>query len=192
MLSQCILILLIILLAYFAFKDTKVGDMVEKRGNQLLSYVMPNAQKKADSEKSYDEVADDKLGENQEYFAVCKDQGDVNKVLDCVCGDSEPSFAKWDYGNPNMSWSDYAASQAIDDKTVVNHLTFVRDRRGLGPEGEFITGRTWSPDSHDSYDPIPWVGIRGRPEYVQQCNPTQVPDIDTNLYKGHRPYCFRT
>ena len=27
-----------------------------------------------------------------------------------------------------------------------------------------------------------------RPQYVQQCNPTQVPDIDTNLYKGRRPY----
>lgn len=142
---------------------------------------------------NYEKAAQEKLRENTEYFAVCGSGNQASEVLDCVCGDQpDVSFAKFDYGAPNMDYKEYVGSQAVDDKVIENHLQFVRDRKGLGPEGEFITGRTYSPDSHDSYDPTPWMGIRGRPQYVQQCNPTQVPDVDTNLYKGHRPYCFWT
>lgn len=142
---------------------------------------------------NYEQAAQQKLRENTEYFSACGEDNAASQVLDCVCGDKpDVSFAKFDYGAANMDYKEYVASQAVDDKVVENHLQFVRDRKGLGPEGEFITGRTYSPDSHDSYDPVPWVGIRGRPQAVEQCNPTQVPDLDTNLFKGHRPYCFWT
>jgi len=142
---------------------------------------------------NYEQAAQQKLRENSEYFSACGEDNAASQVLDCVCGDKpDVSFAKFDYGAPDMDYKEYVASQAVDDKVVENHLQFVRDRKGLGPEGEFITGRTYSPDSHDSYDPVPWVGIRGRPQAVEQCNPTQVPDLDTNLFKGHRPYCFWT
>lgn len=153
----------------------------------------PKARAKSDKQ-SHEKEIDDKLKENQEWFSVCGGDSNVSKqMMDCVCGDDpDVNFAKFDYGAPNMDYKDYVASQAIDDKVIENHAQFVRDRKGLGPEGEFITGRTYSPDSHDSYDPIPWIGIRGRPQYVQQCNPTQVPDVDTNLYKGNRPFCFWT
>lgn len=138
---------------------------------------------------SYEKHADNQMSENQEYFSVCGN-GDL-QLTGCE-NNTDSSFAKFDYGAANMDYKDYVASQSVDNKVIENHLQFVRDRKGLGPEGEFITGRTYSPDSHDSYDPIPWAGIRGRPRYVQQCNPTQVPDVDTNLYKGNRPYCFWT
>lgn len=140
-------------------------------------------------DSSYEGMAQRGLKENQEYFTTCGGADDVKKALDCVCGDTDQAFAKFDYGAENMDYKDYVASQAVDDKVIENHLQFVRDRKGLGPEATFVTGRVFSPDSHDSYDPIPWVGLN-RPQYVQQCNPTQVPDIDTNLYKGRRPYCF--
>lgn len=142
---------------------------------------------------SYEKMTNECMKENLEYFSVCSGKDETAQVLDCVCGDNpNVNFAKWDYGAPGYSYQDYVSSQGVDSKVLQNHLQFVRDRKGLGPEGELITGRTYSPDSHDSYDPIPWVGIRGRPQYVQQCNPTQVPDTDTNLYKGNRPYCFWT
>ena len=142
---------------------------------------------------SYDEKIAGSLAGNSEYFSVGCSADNVSKVLDCVCEGDEPgAFAKFDYGAPNMSYKDFVASQAVDDQVIENHMQYVRDRRGLGPEGEFITGRTYSPDSHDSYDPIPWQGIRGRPQGVAQCNPTQVPDVDTNLFKGNRPYCLWT
>lgn len=141
--------------------------------------------------KSYDKMAGNALAEQLEYFASCKDTDETSKALDCVCGDNEKfSFAENDYGAPGMDYKAYVTSQAVDDKVIKNHLAYVEERKGLGPEGEF-TGRTYSPDSHDSYDPIPWVGLR-RPQYVSQCNPTQVPDLDSNLYKGNRPFCFWT
>ncbi len=143
--------------------------------------------------KSYDKLAGEALGENYEYFATCGSQGANDKVLDAICSGEDTSLSqKWDYTGKGGSYGDFVTSWAVDDKVVENHLKFVRDRKGLGPEGEFVTGRTYSPDSHDSYDPIPWIGIRGRPQYVKQCNPTQVPDVDTNLYKGNRPFCFWT
>lgn len=150
---------------------------------------------KPKSKETYDNMANKALMENTEYFATCKDGGATQKVLDCVCDNNDPNnFATWEFGAPNMSYQDYVASQGVDSKVIENHLMFVRDRRGLGPEGEFITGRTYSPDSHDSYNYMPWVGIRpkGGASYIEMCNPTQVPDVDTNLFKGNRPYCFWT
>ena len=141
--------------------------------------------------RSYDNMARNAMNEQMEYFATCKDTDETSKALDCVCGDNEKfSFAENDYGAPGMDYKAYVTSQAVDDKVIKNHLAYVEERKGLGPEGEF-TGRTYSPDSHDSYDPIPWIGLR-RPQYVSQCNPTTIPDVDTNLYKGNRPFCFWT
>lgn len=142
--------------------------------------------------RNYDAAIGDHMRQNSEYFAVCGGDSSGELVASACGPNPSTSFAKFDYGAPNMDYKEYVASQAVDNKTIENHLEFVRDRKGLGPEGEFITGRTYSPDSHDSYDPVPWVGIRGRPQAVPQCNPTQVPDLDTNLFKGNRPYCFWT
>lgn len=148
--------------------------------------------KKNEGFKTYDEMAAGCLNENTEYFMAGGEMPDeAKKAMDCACGDSDGSFAKFDYGAKGLDYKEYVTSQAVDNKVIENHLQFVRDRKGLGPTGEFIQGRTYSPDSHDSYNPIPWVGLQ-RPQYVPVANPTQVPDVDYNLYKGRKPYCFWT
>lgn len=192
---NAVLIIIIFILIFWLYNSniekTKAQQQwlcMEKNTGQLKSVEMKESS--PGNSQSYEGMAKKAMKENAEYFAVCNDQGEVNKVLDCVCDANDPlNFAVWDYGAAGMSYQDYVASQAVDNKVITNHAQFVRDRKGLGPEGEFITGRTYSPDSHDSYDPIPWVGLQ-RPRYVQQCNPTQVPDVDTNLYKGNRAYCL--
>jgi len=125
--------------------------------------------------------------EQMEGFAVCNNPDETSRVLDCVCGD-DPStaFAEYDYGKPGLDYKAFVTSQAVDAAVIHNHLQFVH-----GPNGYYSTGRTYSPDSHESYDPIPWIGLR-RPEYVTQCNPTQVPDVDLDLYKRNRQFCFQT
>ena len=136
---------------------------------------------------SYDAQAYSKLAEN---FEVCGTATDSKSVADCVCGTEEGEFVKNDYGAPGLDYGSFVMSQAVDDQVIVNHANYIKNRKQFGTSGEF-TGRTYSPDSHDSYDPIAWQGLR-RPEYVNRCNPTQVPDIDTNLYKGNRSFCFKT
>lgn len=127
------------------------------------------------------------MAETLEHFSVCRDPNEIDKTLDCVCGDETTySYSENDYGAPGVDYKMFVTSQAVDDQVVKNHKDFV-----VANHGQFATGRTWSPDSHDSYDPIPWVGLR-RPEYVPVCNPTQVPDVDTNIYKGNRQFCFKT
>ena len=142
--------------------------------------------------RNYDSMSQDALNETCEFFQVCGEQDETAKVLNCVCEDGANGykFSQYDYGAPGLDYNAFVSSQGVDDQTLLNHMQFVKDRKGLGPLGEF-TGRTYSPDSNDSYDPIPWIGLR-RPEYVEQCNPTQVPDVDLNLYKGNRQFCFKT
>jgi hypothetical protein len=142
--------------------------------------------------RSYEKMGSNVVKESVEYFQVCGDKDETSKMLDCVCGgDDKFTFATNEYGAPGMDYKSFVTSQAVDDKVIANHIQYVQDRKALGPGGLETTGRTYSPDSHDSYDPIPWVGLR-RPEYVQQCNPTQVPDVNTNIYKGNRQFCFKT
>lgn len=189
-----LLIIIIFILIFWLYnanlEKTKAQQQwlcLEKNTGNLKQVEMSE---KKPEDSSYEGLANKALKENSEYFAVCNDGGEVNKVLDCVCDSNDPlNFAVWDYGAAGLSYQDYVASQAVDNKVITNHAQFVRDRKGLGPEGEFVTGRTWSPDSHDSYNYMPWQGLQ-RPRYVQQCNPTQVPDVDTNLFKGNRAYCI--
>lgn len=129
------------------------------------------------------------MAETMEYFQVCRDPDETSKALDCLCDDdSTVSFAENPYGFGDIqSFSEYVTTSAVDDDIIKNHQGYVESQLLVGG----FTGRTYSPDSHDSYDPIPWIGLR-RPDYVQQCNPTQVPDVDVNLYKSNRQFCFRT
>ncbi len=129
------------------------------------------------------------MAEAMEYFQVCRDPDETSKALDCLCDDdSTVSFAENPYGFGDIqSFSEYVTTSAVDDDIIKNHQGYVESQLLVGG----FTGRTYSPDSHDSYDPIPWIGLR-RPDFVQQCNPTQVPDVDVNLYKSNRQFCFRT
>lgn len=110
---------------------------------------------------------------NQEYFDSCQ----LPQEPDEECT-SDLSYANSLYGGNGRSYKDWVKSQAIDSTVVSNHDEYIKDQMKNGN----MVGRTWSPDSHDSVDPIPWVGIRGRPQAVPICNPTQVPDVDMSWY----------
>lgn len=115
-----------------------------------------------------------------------------NFALGSSCPEAEQiDFAVNEYGAPGLDYNAWVSSQAVDDQVIKNHVDFVSNIRGLGPNGEF-TGRSgYTPDSHDSYDPIKWIGLR-RPEYVSMQNPTQVPDTDLSLYLRNRNFCLKT
>jgi len=90
-----------------------------------------------------------------------------------------------------MDYKSWVTSQAVGEDVIRNHQQYIADRDQLQTGGAYFTGRTTSYDSHDSYDPIPWIGLR-RPEYVEVCNPTTTPDVSLALYKGNRQWCFKT
>lgn len=150
--------------------QSRTWDCVDRESGETASVRITKAKEEA---QSADKVA---LAENMEYF-----EKGVDKCHEAeLCGDGELNFAINEFGAPGMEYKDYVTSQAVDPAVIQNHQEYIYDR--IGNKGQFITGPTMSPDSHESYDPIPWVGLR-RPEAVKQFNPTQVPDIDLSLYE---------
>lgn len=110
-----------------------------------------------------------------------------------ICAAMDPckgdlSYARNDFGGPGLDYKDWVTTQAIDPAVVVNHAQFIADRNKFGN----VTGRTYSPDSHDSYNPIPWQGIRGRPQKVPVGNPDQVPDIDMDMYADEQRVTWKS
>jgi hypothetical protein len=138
------------------------------------------------------------INENIENFASCQ-TGD-NKWLTDGCGpcsgggQDKIDFSVNEFGAPGMDYKEFVASQAVDSNVVANHVQYVSDREALSPGG-FFTGRTFSPDSHESFDPIYWLGLR-RPDYVNECNPTQTTGLTKEdqyrLFKGNRLWCLKT
>lgn len=124
--------------------------------------------------------------ENTEYFGNCT--MDVTGHAN-VCSDDGYKYAFNDFGAPGADFKDWVASQAVDLQVIKNHAEYVSDRDATTTQN--ITGRTFSPDAHDSYDPIPWVGLR-RPQAVPTCNPTQVPDVDYNLYEKDAKFTWKS
>ncbi len=123
------------------------------------------------------------MAEHIEYFASCKDRVDPTKGMDCTSDDSRASYAVNEFGAPGLDYSDWVKAQGVDPEVRKNHAEFINERiGGAGVQGAITVGRTYSPDSNDSYDPYPWIGIRGRPQAVPVCNPTQMPDTDFDLY----------
>jgi len=117
------------------------------------------------------------MAENAQYYGSCYDPTVSNK--DEECG-GKLNFAQNDFGIRGATYNDYIASQGVDPGVIKSNAEFVASR--YNTQTQNIIGRTYSPDSHDSYDPVPWVGIRGRPRAVPMCNPTQVPDMDISLF----------
>lgn len=119
--------------------------------------------------------------EHSEFFACGGTGEDTGIKVGSMCADDDQfQYAVDPFGAPDMEYKDWVTSQSVDTQVIKNHSEFVKDRFLGNPSN--VTGRTYSPDYHDSYDPVPWIGIRGRPQAVSQCNPTQVPDMDINLF----------
>lgn len=158
--------------------DSKTWDCIDRNSGELATVSMQvgapaaSAAPAAPTAPATPEKA--AQSENAEYFSG--PQG-----ADTQSCDDKFEFAVNEFGGPGMDFKDWVAAQSVDPQVMKNHTEFVKDR--LGSNTQNITGRTYSPDSHDSFDPIPWVGLR-RPQAVAVGNPDQVPDIDRSLYEN--------
>jgi len=179
------LIILILYLSGYGMKDVK----------RLASSEAPKvaadgaATPPAPAAESYEEKIAEHQSNNMKSL-VAADNGS-NFALGGSCPEADQiDFAVNEFGAPGLDYQAWVGSQAVDDQVIKNHVDFVANIRGLGPNGTF-TGRTYSPDSHDSYDPIPWIGLR-RPEFVNIQNPTSFSDTDYSLYLRNRNFCLKT
>ena len=191
MLAESLLIVaLVVLILYLS--GYKMQDLMKK---------VPSASDRAQQQSSDksavaggSESYDEKIANNRrEKLEQSMDpENGSNYSLGSSCPESEQiDFAVNEYGAPGLDYNSWVSSQAVDDQVIKNHVDFVANIRGNGPNGS-ATGRSGnSPDSHDSYDPVPWVGLR-RPQYVSMQNPTQVPDTDLGLYLRNRNFCIPT
>jgi hypothetical protein len=120
------------------------------------------------------------LKEQAEFFSECGAATDNAPARGNEC-DDKFAYAINEFGAPGMEFKDWVASQSVDPQVIKNHSEFVKDRL-TRDNTQNVTGRTFSPDFHDSYNPAnPWTGLR-RPEGVNICNPDQVPDMDYSLF----------
>jgi hypothetical protein len=119
--------------------------------------------------------------DNIDYYQTCGYTAGARAPCTDPCnGDNE--YAVHEYGSAGLDFKDWAAAQAIDPQVVKNHGEFIKDRLA-NSKTDNITGRTYSPSEHDSYNPINgWVGILGRPQMVKVCNPQQVNDVNPAVY----------
>lgn len=117
------------------------------------------------------------LFEQNEYFSTCAPTAANPSSSDCNTCDGDLEYAREPYGGSGLDFKDWVMAQAVDPQVVANHAAFVSDRQSQGN----WTAIAYSPDSNDSYDPLPWQGLI-RPQRVAVCDPTQVPDVDENLY----------
>lgn len=126
------------------------------------------------------------LAQNIEHFSACVSSGMTDSSPGCEGSFSDNS----EYGASGMDYKSWVTSQAVDTQVMVNHAEFVKDRTST--TGGNIVGKTFSPDSHDSYDPQPWIGLR-RPQAIQgYCNPTQVADMDINLFDKSPKFTWKS
>lgn len=132
------------------------------------------------------------IKEHSEYFTVCGDSTDIQKELSCYCSDSTGQFAENSYGGPGLSYNDWVLSQGVDQQVLVNHAQFVQDRSQGGSVN--WTGRTYAmPDEIESeFYPNSWQGIRGRPQAVPVCNPTQVTDPASTQFTTQQKLVINT
>lgn len=130
----------------------------------------------------------DSIVSNATYFGNCAADASMKHALN-ACTEDEYKYAIDDFGAPGADFKDWVTSQAVDLQVIKNHAEYVADREATTTQN--ITGKTFSPDSHDSYDPIPWIGLR-RPQAVPTCNPTQVPDVNYDLYEKSAKFTWKS
>lgn len=125
----------------------------------------------------YKEPEKHAIAENTEYFTGVEDVSDIQ----CnACTDNNFAYAINEFGAPGLEFKDWVTSQSVEPQVLINHANFIKSNKDN--TSQVKTGRTYSPDSHDSYDPLPWQGLR-RPRAVPVASPTQVPDVDYSLYE---------
>lgn len=152
--------------------STKTFDCVNRDTGDITSVKMQYSKA---APAMHDSVEAKSLSENSEHFESCRNSAeDTARALSCMCeGDDKFEYAVNEFGAPGMEFKDWVAAQSVDPSVIKNHAEFIADRMKL--RGDNVMGKAWSPDQHTSADGSNWWGIRGRPQAVAVCNPTQVP-----------------
>jgi hypothetical protein len=191
--SEAILLVIVIIVIIYVYRKKK-GDA--DADESWTCYNNNDARVvQVDIAKTKSDMETDMHKEHFQYYnnQTNDPNGNVdNAVLECSANGGQYSgldFNKYPYGGKDMGYADFVASQALDVQTVKNHNDYIKDRAALASKGTLFTGRTYTPDSHDSYDPIPWIGLR-RPEAYPGMvkDPTQLTDIDERLYIKNRRF----
>jgi hypothetical protein len=173
-----VIIIIVILFWFYNKKSKKNQDDEEKKEVVLIEEVgeepLPTNGQTTTETRPEDQV----MNENTEFNSETVGENTVMEEMSSAHGDHVIGKTEY-FGNMGMEYKDYVANMAIDPSVKRNHADFVKDRIKTTQN---ITGKTYSPDFHDSYDPVPWQGIRGRPQGVPFNNPDQVPDIDRGLF----------
>ena len=176
-LTESLLILLVVVLTIVIFRKPaakssgtdRAWDCVDKSNGDVTSVKLHynNATPEASTTK-----------ENAEHF-------DGSDSSNSTCDPNDTlAYASHPFGNA-ASFTEWALNTGgIDPSVVKNHSEFVKDQVTSNDGSSAVTGRTYSPDSHDSWQPISWVGIRGPPQAVPIGNPTQQPEINGSFYSN--------
>ncbi len=158
--------------------STRSWDCVDRQTGELTTVNMKTPKVVQNGDPRAATIESDTHAANAEYFCG---GSDTTASITPMCADDDTfQYAVDPFGAPDMEYKDWVTSQAVDSQVIKNHSEFVKDRFLGNPQN--VTGRTYSPDYHDSYDPMPWIGIRGRPQAVAICNPTQMPDMDISMF----------
>ncbi len=118
--------------------------------------------------------------EQQKYYYDAKDT--------CNKCDGDNAFAEHEYGREGLSYKDYIAGSAISEKQRATHAEFVKDRMS---KQVYATRGAFAADSHQSYNTVPWVGLR-RPQHVPVVNPDQVAEYNSSAYDYKPKFTWRS
>ena len=161
MIETLLLIVIIILLAYFCWTKYYPSETLIGSRSRLGS---TGANSTGAARVS---SASSRLTENLEGGNETTGEADPTADMSSSFNGSEMDYKTW------------VANQAIDPQVIKNHKEFVTDRL---KSKENITGRAYTPDSHQA-EQVNWIGIRGRPQAIPyRGNPDQEPDIDKSWF----------
>lgn len=193
-LTGALLIIIIIVLLFVLIKQTNCSKKPSKK-LQFLDSVEPIVAS-SDTQQQINDQADNSLvdvntlappgtpearalAEQIEYASADTATAEVMAQIDQSCDGQVPMGSSQPFDRPDMDFNDWAMSQAVDQQAIKYHQEYIKEL-ARDPRSNPL-GRPLFHDSHDSYIPIPWLGLR-RPQAVPVHNPTQIPDIDISAY----------
>src|SRR5437868_4525813 len=125
--AEGLLIVVVIVLTIFIFSRPKMmknlkskeWDCINKETGDMTSVKITRGDKDMSPEMKSQQ-------EQMEYFSVCRDPAEMNKALDCVCGDGENgdgkfAYAENEYGAPGLDYKSWVTANAVDQQVIKNH-----------------------------------------------------------------------
>jgi hypothetical protein len=145
-----------------------------------------------DGREQFDQYANERTAnqDNIDYYQTCTGGDSARAPCTDPCS-SDLEYAVHEYGGEGVGYAGWALAQNVDPQVIQNHSEFVKDRLENSKSSN-ITGRTYSPSTHDSYNEIPWQGIRGRPQSVKICNPQMMPEANQAVYASEQRITWKS